>query len=541
MQRSHRYLFFCLALLLLPALVCAAAPEMVPMTGGVKLATDVHQPEGTGPWPVILVRSTYGRDAKTAQEYLKRGYAVVIQDTRGFGQSEGEKHVFYADGWRPDQHDGADTVAWIKAQAWCNGKIGTVGGSALAITQALMAPSTPGLSAQFMDAVPAEFYGQVSYQGGVFRKAMMEGWLTAVQQPHMIEYFRGHPTYDEYWNYYNTVAQAKNVNVPGLFVGGWQDIFAQGTIDGFLAREAAAQAPSKGQNRLIMKWSTHGPDVSKDYKLNENRFDLKVSQVRHAFLEAHLKGDTSAAAAFAKVNYYVMGGDEPGAPGNEWRTAETWPPYATTATPFYLHADQTLSGDARGSQDAKLAYVFDPANPVRTHGGANLLLPAGPFDQRKTLEGRQDILRFVTEALAAPMEITGRVSVKLAISSDAPDTDFTAKLVDVFPDGREILLLDSVRRVKTRDSFETVAPLLTGPDQVVEVEIDLWSIAWIFNTGHRIGLHVSSSNHPRFEVNPNTGADFQAPGGEWRKATNTVHMSALHPSALVLPVRPAAH
>jgi putative CocE/NonD family hydrolase len=189
-------------------------------------------------------------------------------------------------------------------------------------------------------------------------------------------------------------------------------------------------------------------------------------------------------------------------------------------------------------EDATLQYIFDPANPVPTHGGANLFLPSGAFEQRHVREGRDDILAFATEPLTEPLEITGRVRVKLFVSSDAPDTDFTAKLVDIFPagDDREILMLDGVQRVKARNSLSEAAPLLTGADDIVELEIDLWSIAWVLNKGHRIGLHVSSSNYPRFEVNPNTGAD--QPVEEMRKALNQVHLGGVYPSRLILPVRP---
>jgi hypothetical protein len=184
--------------------------------------------------------------------------------------------------------------------------------------------------------------------------------------------------------------------------------------------------------------------------------------------------------------------------------------------------------------------VYDPAQPFPTHGGANLLLPAGPFDQRTVNEGRTDLLKFATAPLERPIEVTGRVRVVLYVSSDAPDTDFTAKLVDVFPagDDREILMLDNIRRVKYRSGFEAPAPLLVSPDQVVTIEIDLWSISWIYNTGHRIGLQISSSNYPRFEKNPNTGDDFPKEDN-LRVAHNMVHTGKNRPSALFLPLRDA--
>ncbi len=535
-----RQLFFALALTLLTALGVCAAPQhiMLPMSDGTRLATDIHLPDGDGPWPVIMLRSTYGRVGGGVDGLLKRGYAAVVQDVRGMGDSEGDKHVFYASGWRPDQHDGADTVAWIHGQDWCNGKVGTMGGSALGITQMLLAPATDQVHAQFIEVAPASFYHEGIYHGGVWRKSLGEGWLTMIGQPHVIDIWKGHPCYDEFWQYMNVTAKAADITAPGLFVGGWYDIFQQGTIDAFVSREERGGEGAKGRNYLIMKWSAHGPDVTEDYAFNENRFDLRVSHLREAFFDAYLKGDADALAAFAKVNYYVLGADTNDAPGNEWRTADAWPPCATVATSFYLHADGGLSEEQPAEADASRSFIYDPSDPYPTHGGANLLLPAGPFDQRKHSERRTDLLKLASAPLDAPLEITGRVKARLFVSTDAPDTDFTVKLLDVFPDGRQINILDAIQRVKLRKSYEKPEPLLDSPDTIVEVEVDLWSTSWILNTGHRVGVHVSSSNYPRFEPNPNTGADHPKKGEEKRVAHNVVHMDRAHPSALLLPVRP---
>jgi putative CocE/NonD family hydrolase len=377
------------------------------------------------------------------------------------------------------------------------------------------------------------------YQGGVFRKELLEGWLPATGQAERLAFYKSRPRFDDFWRDFDADARAAEVTAPALFVGGWQDIFCQGTIDAFAAREKSGGPGAKGHNYLIMTWGTHGPDISKDYKFAENRFDVKIEQAAFTFFAAHLQGKAEALKALPKVQYYVMGADTEGAPGNEWRSADAWPPFTAEPVPYYLHADGTLSPEKPRETGASLAFDFDPADPVPTLGGANLNIPAGPFDQRPLAE-RQDILRFTTAPLDAPLEITGRVVCRLFVSSDAPDTDFTAKLVDVYPAGdeREILLLDGIRRVKTRLGYDRTAPLLTGPEEIVEVEIDLQSIGFVFDKGHRIGLHVSSSNHPRFEVNPNTGADFPGEGEPPRIARNVVYAEAAHAGALYLPVRP---
>lgn len=513
--------------------------HLVPMSDGTRLATDVYVPDGEGPFPVILVRSTYSRN-QGMNRFIEMGCAVVIQDVRGMGDSEGEPHVFYYDGWRPGITDGADTVAWIQEQPWCNGRIGTTGASALAMTQILVAPATEHIHAQYLQLSPSNYYFDVVYLGGVFRKNLVEGWLTALGQPQTIKIYRDIPRYNDFWRYYNTVEAADRITAPGMFVNGWYDIFGQGTIDGFVAREERGGPGARGNNYLIMTWAPHGSDTTEDYVFNENRFDVRVSQLREKFFARHLLGDVHALDGVPKVHYYVMGADTPGAPGNEWRTADGWPPVPLREVAFYLTGDGAMQVSPPETGSAWREFNYDPENPYPTWGGANLLpnLVSGPYDQRKYSETREDLLKFVSAPLEEPLEITGKVRVRLFVSSDAPDTDFTAKLLDIYPDGdgRELLMLDNIRRVKTRDGFERVAPPLEGHDDIVEIEVDLWSIAWVFNKGHRIGLHISSSNYPRFDVNPNTGADHPQPGEVMRVARNRVHTGDAYPSALILPV-----
>jgi hypothetical protein len=531
------------AVLLCTACGQAAEPtHWIPMEDGTKLATDVYVPDRPKDekWPTILMRSTYSRQAGDPAAWNKKGYASVMQDVRGMYSSEGEEYVFHWDGWREGYMDGAVTVDWIRDQPWSNGKIGTYGGSALSLTQMLLAPSTDGLTCQVLEVTASDFYRDVAYHGGVFRKSLCEGWLTMIGQAHLIDIYKSHPLEDDFWAYYDCNAKAGDITAPGLFVGGWYDIFAQGTIDAFVAREERGGEGAKGNNYLVMKWAPHGPDTTEDYAYNENRFELKVSQFREAFYNYHLKGKEDALEDYAKVTYYTYGADTPGAPGNEWRTADAWPPVEATETAWYLGPGESLDTTAPTGEAGSVSFTFDPADPYPTYGGNNLMPGqfSGPYDQRKFSDVREDLVTFYSPPLDEPMEITGRVTVRLYVSSDAPDTDFTAKLIDVYPEGdeRELNILDNIRRVKTRNGYDAFAPPLEGPDDVVLLEIDLWSTSWIFNAGHRIGLHISSSNYPRFEVNPNNGENF--PGGDtpMRKAVNAVHYGGAKASALVLPV-----
>jgi len=549
MDRTRIYSLLALCLLALSAcspIWAKSQPTetiMTPMSDGVKLATDIYLPKGDGPFPTILMRSTYGRTFDL-KDFQRAGYAVVTQDLRGMGASEGEKYVFHSDGWREGMKDGKDTVDWLLEQPWSNGKIVSFGGSALTMTQMLLGPTTDKLAAQVLDMGPANFYREVFYNGGVFRQSLAEGWLPLVGMGHLVPIYKAHPFEDGFWAYYNATARANEITAPGLFITGWHDIFQQGAIDGFLSREYQGGPGARGRNYLIIKWSPHGPDTTPDYAWQENRFDLRVSHVQNRFIQAHLTDDEKPLQEVPKVQYYVIGSDaDPDAPGNEWRSAETWPPFPTRATSWYLGEEGQLNTHRPAPSGASATFTYDPRDPFPTLGGANLMphIKSGPYDQRAVTEGREDYLAFVSPPLESPLEVVGRITVQLFVSSDAPDTDFTAKLLDIYPEGdeREMLVLDNIRRVATRDGVDKPAPPLQGADEVIRLEIDLWSIAWVFNTGHRIGLHISSSNAPRYAPNPNTYEGYLDPETEPRIANNTVHFSAEHPSALFLPVRAA--
>lgn len=518
---------------------------MVPMRDGVRLCTDVHLPEGDGPFPAVLARSVYGRGLGEgfAEMLNPKGIAFVCQDTRGRGGSKGEDRVFQDDAWG-ERQDGADTVEWIRSRAWCNGGVATFGGSALGITSLLQAPATPGLKCQVVWVAPSKFYGYLSYQGGVFRKHLLEGWLTMQKVDYMIDVWHSHPSDDAFWDGFDTAKYADRVTAPGLHVGGWWDIFNQGTIDAFATRQYKGGEGARGTQRLIMgPWTHAGPNKEAglgEMTLPENSL-IDLMKLSREYLEFWLLGEDYEWLSKPPVQYYTVGDlHDPGAPGNEWRYAENWPPFPAKETPLYLSANGELGFSKPG--EGRLAYTYDPADPCPTMGGANLipidkdkgLKDLGPRDQRP-LKERGDVLSFATAPLTEPLEITGRVKVRLFVSSDAPDTDFTAKLLDIYPDGREMLMLDNIQRVKYRNGFKKPDPL--EPNTVGELEIDLWSISLIINTGHRIGVQISSSNYPRFEKNPNTGADLPVEGEELRPANNTVYMGGAQPSALILPVR----
>lgn len=511
--------------------------EPVPMRDGITLATEVLLPDGEGPFPVTLLRSVYGRGfaAEHAAPFNEKGVALVVQDTRGRGDSDGKDMVFLTDGWG-ELRDGADTVAWIRAQPWCNGTVTTMGGSALGITQVLMAGATQDVAAQSMLVAASDFYGQLSYQGGVWRKFLCENWVAMQGSEHVLELWKSHPSRGEFWAQFDAAARAPEITAPGLHIGGWWDIFAQGTLDNFTSRQYHGGEGARGNQLLVMGPWLHGPTREAGDLVLPGNFNYDFGGLEREFLDHWNQGVDNGVMDGPAVRYYTIGDVEnPNAPGNEWREADDWPPFPTVDTPYYLAPDNTLATEAPSSTDS-ISYRYDPAKPCPTMGGANLfanVLPTGPKDQRE-LNERDDVITFMTPVLDEAVEITGRVTVVLHVSSDTPDTDFTAKLLDVYPDGRQVLMLDNIQRVKYRNGFEEPDPLTPG--DIGRIEIDLWSISLIVDQGHRIGVQISSSNYPRFEKNPNTGADFPD-DGDLQVATNTIHFGGETPSALVLPVR----
>jgi len=548
MRHPLTFRFLTVLLLVGPSVAAGAAEEaaptlpstlvMVPMRDGVRLATEIYLPQGEGRFPVVLARSVYGRKfgPQWGPAWLEKGIAFAVQDCRGRGDSGGADMGFLADGWGEAQ-DGDDTVAWLRAQPWCNGKIGTFGASALGIVQILAAPSTPWITCQGIIVAPASLYGRITYQGGVFRKEMMEGWLAAQKLPHVLELWKAHPAYDSFWRGYDAVSAADRVTAPAVHVGGWWDCFNQGTLEAFVSRQHEGAPPARGNQKLIMGPWLHGVKREPgDVTLAENFNAVNFDEYIQRFFRYWLLGEQNGIMDEPAVQYYTVGDlSDPDAPGNEWRTANDWPPFVARETPFYLCPDGSLSAGEVSQTAGGLTFAYDPANPVPSLGGATLLHKPGVYDQRPVSD-RPDVLRFATPPLATPLEITGRVTVRLYVSTDAKDTDFTAKLLDIYPDGREILMLDGIQRVKFRNGFE--CPDYLPPGKIAEIAIDLWSISLIFNTGHRVGLHVSSSNFPRFEVNPNNGKDFPVEGEAMPVARNTIYTGLRQPSALILPLTP---
>ncbi|NOZ19858.1 MAG: CocE/NonD family hydrolase [Planctomycetes bacterium] len=512
---------------------------MVPMRDGTKLATDIYLPEGDGPWPAILSRTPYNKTSnknkRGARSLARNGYAVVAQDFRGRFASEGETDMpFINDGWGKLQ-DGYDTIEWIVKQPWCNGKVGTSGGSALGITQIMTAGSTPPhLVCQSIGVACGSLYHHAAWQGGAFRKKLVEQWLTGNKfSPDCLKLMTGNPNYNDLWRGMDASTRSEVINVPGFFQGGWYDVFNQGTIDAFMWRQYKGGEGARGKQKLLMGPWVHGRNRKPgEVQFPENAVQIPKAADQGRWFDYWLKGEQNGIMDEPAVTYYVMGDvSDPKAPGNEWRFSDVWP-VPSKATPYYIHADGTLSMEKPPADGKSKTYTYDPKKPVPTLGGCNLCMKKGPYDQRK-LENRPDVLLYTTVPLTQPVEVTGQIKAYLWASSSCRDTDFTVKLTDVYPDGRSMLVLDGIIRARHRNTFEK-DELLT-PGEIYKFKIDLWSTSLIFNKGHRIRVAVSSSNYPRWDPNPNTGDGFRA-NDKTIVAENTIYHDAEHPSHILLPV-----
>lgn len=505
------------------------------MRDGVKLAGNVYLPAGNGPWPVIVTRTPYLKDGRfyggaTAAHYTGAGYAFVVQDVRGKGHSQGFYQAFV-----DDIADGYDTIEALAGEPWSNGLIGITGASAMGITSNLAAiAAPPHLKAAYVIVAPNETF-TTSYLGGVPKGKDTVGWLKGQGvSAEVIARSTSGQVRSVFTDRMGPGAELKYVRIPIWNVGGWYDIFNTGTVANFEYLQNQGATGARGNQRLTMGPFGHGPLSGNLAYPGEDRLKV-IGDADIRWFDHWLKGADNGVMDEPPVDFYMMASAEKGAPSptNQWIKAANWP-IDYRETRYYLTPDLGLTTKTPTTAGAKVSYRFDPADPVPTLGGANLTFDRGPMDQRP-IKGRRDYLRFQTPVLDHDVAIAGPVSVELYGATDGPDTDFEAKLVDVYPDGYEALVLDAPIRARYRHGRMADEVAMMTPGAPEKLTIDLWNTALTFEKGHRIALHITSSNSPRFEVNDNNG---EAPGEhlEPRVALNTVYFDRDHPSALVLPV-----
>jgi len=518
----------------------AKVPYMVPMRDGIGLATDVYLPLYINESkPVIFVRTPYNKDAMSSLAgYAEKGMIVVLQDFRGFFGSEGELTLPFLS----EQNDGHDSLKWITEQLWCNGKIGTWGLSALGIAQYLMAPNAPdSLVCQFPTVATPNVYNAV-FRGGQLRNELIIPWSQANGFPEStFDLMQTYEKYGEFWEQGNIGHNYSDIHAASIHMGGWYDIFTQDTIDAFVGYQTQGGLGTAGNAKLIMgPWVHAGmfgaPTGNFTFPYQNPGIVFKATD---AVFEKWLLDNSTIWDMLPPVMYYLMSSLEynPGLLGNGWYQSSAWP---TTSTPsdLYLYSNLSLLPSVyspvtsfpsiSNSLTESITYHYDPNDPVLTIGGGNLVLQAGIYDQQP-FDYRDDILRFSTPLLTQPLTIAGQIETSLFISSNCTDTDFTVKLIDVYPDNRSMIITDTIIRARNRNSV-TDWEFLT-PGSIYEINLKLDSTAYLFNEGHKLRIDISSSNYPRFEPNPNTGDPLWANSTTYI-ANNTVFTNS---SKITLP------
>lgn len=536
----------------------------VPMRDGVRLSTNVFLPtEGTR-LPTILIRTPYGKGVRLVpnyQAFVDHGYAVVMQDVRGRYDSEGHFEEL-----RHEPEDGDDTLNWIARQPWSNGRIGMIGGSYLGITQWMAAlRKNPHLKAIFPVVSGDDDYRDRYYSpGGAVQighrlEWMAENLRVPGYQPdfnrfvwHLplrtadlaatgraVELYReamNHPEYDGYWRAISVREHLEEIHIPVFAAGGWYDNYVESDLEAF-----AALRKFGGRNHLLIGPWPHNMSYRFDSADFGPEASVPVRRLQFEWFDYWLTGKKTPLVSAPALQIFLMG-------ANRWMEAREWPPAEARPLVFYLDSNgnaNTLAGNGRLGRglSARLSedsYVYDPRNPAPTRGGALCcnprVFPWGPLDQRP-VEERPDVLVYSTRVLRQDLAIVGPVKVVLHAATSARDTDFTAKLVDVFPDGRARILTDGILRLRYRSSLEKAE--LAIPGEIQEITIDAGVTGNVFLRGHRVRLEISSSNFPKYDRNPNTGGPI-ADETRLLRATQHVYHGGAQASRLELMEVPTA-
>eukprot|EP00670_Eutreptiella_braarudii_P002701 CAMPEP_0174297250 /NCGR_PEP_ID=MMETSP0809-20121228/50469_1 /TAXON_ID=73025 ORGANISM="Eutreptiella gymnastica-like, Strain CCMP1594" /NCGR_SAMPLE_ID=MMETSP0809 /ASSEMBLY_ACC=CAM_ASM_000658 /LENGTH=578 /DNA_ID=CAMNT_0015400915 /DNA_START=137 /DNA_END=1873 /DNA_ORIENTATION=+ len=479
-------------------------------------------------------------------------HAILIQHMRGNGSNTGKFAGFH------QAQDIADTVTWLKQQYWWNGVLFGTGKSAMGVMSYLSALVNVPMRAQSVSIAAADEY-KLIYQNGAFRSALVNGMLKYVNQTDYNVTYIDHEDPGPWWNGTNLDGHYAGVKWPAVHTAGWYDVFQQDTLDVYHGYRTQSDPEIRDLQFLIIEPKGHcfagGAVKWHNLALAELStlastfagmlFGVLADAVNVPKFEAGLELLRSLSKQIPRVFWYVMGSGLHGAKGNWIAAADALP--TPTPTPMYLAPHKTLS-EVVPNQSSAFSYVYNPEDPVKTLGGNNMgappaltgmaNLPCGPWDQLPVNKYRTDVLVFTSEKLQTELAITGRTKIVLFVSSNVTDTDFTAKLVDVFPNGTRLLLQDGIQRMRWR--YPHKGPQFMSPGEVYKIEIDLWSTSYIFMPNHSIGVDISSSNVPQFDANPNTGYPLKVTSRVpyTLLANNTVHTGLDQASHVLLPVVP---
>ena len=558
--------------------------QMMPSHDGVRLATDVLRPDGPGPFPAILIRTCYYRRQFSGgifldamKRFVKRGYAVVIQDVRGKFDSDGVFNPLV-----DEEDDGAAALDWVANQRWCNGRIGFWGRSYLGMVQVPAAShGHPALKAIAPSIGAGNYFRDwIRYDGcfGLYNAMrwcleytscrteppiahfdFADAWgatsiedlarRTGIHAPMLGEWAR-HDREDEYWTRLDHGPMYSRIQTPGYHVAGWFDHVSRGPFEAYRAiSDRGATEIARGEQRLLVAPYSH-----RDFKVNAPMDSLTrkgdwnfgavaaIDVLDHElrFFDHFVGQIDNGFDSEPKVKAFLLG-------DNRWVSFSDWPPPGFEIQAWYLSSSRRANqkfGDGQMSReqatrDAADTCVHDPANPVMTHGGqifwghaeqlGNCL---GPVDQRKLLT-RQDVYYYRSEPLDRSLAVVGEPILEVTITSDADDTDVIAKLCVELPSGEVVSLSIGQLRCRYRDSFAHPKPLVR--DQPTALRIRLHSIAYRFPAGAHIGLIIAHSDFPRINAHPGT-MDPPLNGSASRCANNAILHGPAALSRVLLPV-----
>lgn len=551
------------------------------MRDGVTLHADIYYPKGDEQFPVLLMRSPYDKSHSEFMSYLhpewyaRQGFIVVTQDSRGKFQSEGEFNPFHF-----ERQDGLDTIEFVRKLPKSNGKVGMYGFSYVGATQLHPAIDNPeGLTAIAPAFTNDGYYEDWSYKNGALHLAFLQSWsaLLSLDQamrkgkpeaarklmkinnsmikeeydhlpltehplvdsditPFYYEWL-SHPTFDEYWRKWHLGDKYNELKVPSLHIGGWYDIFIEGTIRNFTGLAKL----NRNQKLVIGPWY-HMPwtNFVGDIHFGEEANNL-IDELQVRWYDYWLKGNENGIMDEPPVSIFVMG-------ENKWRQEQEWPLARTQYTSYFIHSKgraNSLNGDgylytSNPGEEIPDIYVYNPLDPVPSIGGHSCcnaaLTPMGPKDQR-LVETRNDVLVYTSDELTKDVEVTGPIEAIIYASSSANDTDFTVKLVDVYPDGKAINIVEGIQRASYKDSNENPRPIVPG--EIYEYKFHVGSTSNLFKQGHKIRVEISSSNFPAFDVNLNSFmVNKDGTYADSKLATQKIYHDEDHPTRIILPIIP---
>ena len=481
---------------------------LMPMSDGIHLETDIYFPDDYAgkEYPVVLIRSPYDRNEKeeAGTNFTANNVVFVAQSFRGTFGSEGVHAVFHSEGWGTIK-DGYDTLQWITEQPWSNGKIATIGGSAEGLAQYFMAglDEKPGLVYQIISQASGDLHNGIFFPEGMFREHAITEWLKGQDASFFIDDLLDGDRYsatNSLWDDANIFLRKENLNTPVSHLAGWFDMFAKYQIDTFrLYQESGAE----DQHLIIGPWdhdkfmTTHTGELifpETSLKYYDGEYDPVYGMLFHFFFPS-----LATKPNWSPVSYYTIGDlSIPDAPGNEWKYSEAFPPQ--DAFSQILSATENLILKAGKCGEGYFTLTFDYSNPLPTLCGNNLTGSPGPCDVSQYRE-RKDIISFSTAPFNKPTEITGAIDFTASFNSTMKDFDIVVIITDIYPDGKEYLMLEGGKKMRFRDGLSDEKLLSPGEQTIVTFSVGYLSIN--LNKGHKLGVHVSPTYFPKYRIPSN--------------------------------------